>query len=34
MQQIQDYMWKNDDTPCTMYTRMARFFKESGGVFT
>ena len=29
----QDFGGENDDTPCTIYTRLARFGKESGGVF-
>ena len=31
MQRIQYFKQKKDDTPCTMYTRLARF---AGGVFT
>ena len=33
MQRIQDFRREKDDTPRTMYTRLARFARESGGVF-
>ena len=33
MQRIQDFQREKDDTPRTMYTRLARFAVESGGVF-
>ena len=33
IQRIQDFRRKKDNTPCTMYTRLARFAKESGGLF-
>ena len=33
MQRIQDFRREKDDTPRTMYTRLARFAVESGGVF-
>jgi hypothetical protein len=33
MQRIQDFRRKKDDTPRTMYTRLARFAREFGGVF-
>ena len=33
MQQIHGFRRKNDDTSHTMYTRFARFVRESGGVF-
>ena len=33
MQWIQDFRRVKDDTPRTMYTRLARFARESGGVF-
>ena len=34
MQRIHDFRWKKDDTPRIMYTRLARFAREFGGVFT
>jgi hypothetical protein len=34
MQNIQDFQKENDDTLCTMYTRLAQFNKESFDVFT
>ena len=33
MQRIQDFRREKEDTPRTMYTRLARFAVESGGVF-
>ena len=33
MQQIQDFRWEKDDTPRTIYTRLARFAREFGDVF-
>jgi hypothetical protein len=33
MQRIHDFRREKDDTPRTMYTRLARFAKEYGGVF-
>jgi hypothetical protein len=33
MQRIQDFQREKDNTPRTMYTRLARFARESGGVF-
>jgi hypothetical protein len=33
MQRIQDFRRERDDTPRTMYTRLARFARESRGVF-
>jgi hypothetical protein len=33
MQRIQDFRQEKDDTPRTMYTRLARFAVELGGVF-
>ena len=33
MQRIQDFRRENDDPSRTMYTRLARFVVESGGVF-
>ena len=33
MQRIYDFRWEKDDTPRTMYTRLARFAREFGGVF-
>ncbi len=33
MQRIQDFRREKDDTPRTMFTRLARFAVESGGVF-
>ena len=32
MQRIQDFRREKDDTPRTMYMRLARFARESGGV--
>jgi hypothetical protein len=33
MQRIQDFRREKNDTPRTMYTRLVRFARESGGVF-
>ena len=33
IQWIQDFRREKEDTPCTMYTRLARFAMEFGGVF-
>ena len=33
MQRIQDFKREKDDTPRTMYTRLARFSMEFGGIF-
>lgn len=33
MQRIHDFRRENDNTPRIMYTRLAKFVKESGGVF-
>ena len=33
MQRIQDFRREKDNTPRTMYTRLARFARESGDVF-
>jgi hypothetical protein len=33
MQKIQDFQRDNDDTPCTIYKRLAKFAKESGDAF-